>query len=129
MDEIRVDMHKYEQGFDPKEIPHLNEQREIIDTIHNYQEGKKEKQEQGREHEIGFEKNDNKKKNLALEKAPHLTEKSITDVLRSEIASVRTARLIGLVAHLAYWSVFGQFNKLPLDMYHRKQLFISIAKI
>ena len=30
---------------------------------------------------------------------------------------------------MAYWSVFGQFNRLPLDMYHRKQLFISIAKI
>ena len=64
-----------------------------------------------------------------MEKAPSLTEKAITDILRSEIANVRTARLIGLVAHLAYWSVFGQFNKLPLDMYHRKQLFISIAKI
>jgi len=61
-----------------------------------------------------------KKTNLALEKAPQLTEKSITDVLRHEIAHVRTARLIGLVAHLAYWSVFGQFNRLPLDMYHRK---------
>ena len=81
------------------------------------------------ETEINFKENDTKKKNLALEKAPHLTEKAIIDVLRTEIASVRTARLIGLIAHLAYWSVFGQFNKLPLDMYHRKQLFISIAKI
>ena len=33
------------------------------------------------------------------------------------------------MAHLAYWNVFGQFNKLPLDMYHRKQLFISISSI
>ena len=90
---------------------------------------KKEKEEANKHDEIGLEKVDTKKKNLALEKAPHLTEKSITEVLRSEIANIRTARLIGLVAHLAYWSVFGQFNKLPLDMYHRKQLFISIAKI
>ena len=33
------------------------------------------------------------------------------------------------MAHLAYWNVFGQFNRLPLDMYHRKQLFISIVNI
>jgi len=51
--------------------------------------------------------NEDKKKNLALEKAPQLTEKSITYILRKEIANVRTSRLIGLVAHLAYWSVFG----------------------
>ena len=37
--------------------------------------------------------------------------------------------MIGLVAHLTYWNVFGQYNKLPLDMYHRKQLFVSIAEI
>lgn len=58
-----------------------------------------------------------------------MSEKVISDILRIEIMHPRTARLIGLVAHLAYWSVFGQFNKLPLDMYHRKQLFISITKI
>ena len=78
---------------------------------------------------MGLETVEVKKRNLALEKAPSLNEKAITDVLRTEIANPRTARLIGLVAHLAYWSVFGHFNKLPLDMYHRKQLFISIAKI
>jgi hypothetical protein len=37
--------------------------------------------------------------------------------------------MIGLVAHLTYWNVFGQYNKLPLDIYHRKQLFVSIAEI
>ena len=61
-----------------------------------------------------------KKKNHALEKAPNLSETAITHVLRDLIANDRTARLIGLVAHLAYWNVFGHFNKLPLDMYHRK---------
>jgi hypothetical protein len=46
-----------------------------------------------------------------------------------ELREPETSRLIGLIAHLAYWNVFGQFNKLPLDIYHRKQLFISIAEI
>jgi len=39
-----------------------------------------------------------------------------TDLLQSE----QIAKMIGLVSHLTYWSVFGHFNKLPLDMYHRK---------
>jgi hypothetical protein len=30
------------------------------------------------------------------------------------------SKLIGLVAHLAYWNVFGHFNKMPLDLYHRR---------
>ena len=30
---------------------------------------------------------------------------------------------------MAYWSVFGHFNQLPLDMYHRKQLFITVAQL
>ena len=46
-----------------------------------------------------------------------------------EIKKVKTAKLIGLIAHLAYWNVFGHFNSLPLDMYHMKQMFISIQTI
>jgi hypothetical protein len=37
--------------------------------------------------------------------------------------------MIGLIAHFVYWAVFGHINKLPLDSYHRKQLFISISQI
>jgi hypothetical protein len=46
-----------------------------------------------------------------------------------EIQSEKTARLIGLTCHLVYWSVFGHINQLPLDSYHKKLLFISIAQI
>jgi hypothetical protein len=28
-----------------------------------------------------------------------------------------------------YWAIFGHLNNLPLDSYHRKQLFVSIAQI
>ena len=126
MDDIRADMHTYEDNFHVSIIPHIDDNNKIVDNIHNYLKGKEEKQD--------MHKNDDTfdeqavKKNLALEKAPKLTQKSIDEV-KQEISNPRTARLIGLVAHLAYWSVFGQFNRLPLDMYHRKQLFISIAKI
>lgn len=46
-----------------------------------------------------------------------------------EIQSEKIARLIGLVSHLVYWSVFGHLNQLPLDAYHKRLLFISIAQI
>jgi len=36
MDEIRADMHKYERNFDRNIFPHLNENKEIVDKLHNY---------------------------------------------------------------------------------------------
>ena len=45
-----------------------------------------------------------------------------------EIKSDRIARLTGLVSHFVYWCVFGHINQMPLDEYHLKQLFISIAQ-
>ena len=58
--------------------------------------------------------------NLALERAkPTLKEQNIESA-KNVLLQEHTSRLIGLVAHLAYWNVFGRYNKLPLDMYHRK---------
>jgi hypothetical protein len=37
--------------------------------------------------------------------------------------------MIGLIAHLVYWNVFGdRLNALPLDTYHKKLLFIQIVQ-
>lgn len=55
-----------------------------------------------------------------------LAQKHI-DLAFEEIKSERIARLAGLVGHFAYWCTFGQINQMPLDDYHLKQLFISIA--
>jgi len=30
---------------------------------------------------------------------------------------------------MAYWNVFGHFNKIPLDLYHRRQIFISYSTL
>ena len=68
------------------------------------------------------------KKNNALDAAkPTITAADIRtarQIIKNDIH-----KLIGLVAHLAYWNVFGHFNPMPLDLYHRKQLFISITQI
>ena len=48
-----------------------------------------------------------------------ITEKIIRKTYE-EIQSEAVAKLIGLSAHFAYWSVFGNFNKMPLDDYHMK---------
>ena len=69
------------------------------------------------------------KKNLAfVQGKPTLTEANI-ETTKNELTKESTAKLIGLVAHLAYWRVFGHFNDLPLDKYHQKQLFISITQV
>ena len=59
---------------------------------------------------------------------PKLTDLTITAAYE-EIQEQTTSKVIGLIAHLAYWNVFGHFNELPLDNYHMKQLFISISTI
>lgn len=46
-----------------------------------------------------------------------------------EIYSDRVARLIGLVAHFVYWTIFPHINTLPLDNYHLKQLYVQIAQV
>ena len=40
MEDIRADMHTYERGFDVDIIPHISENNQIIDNIHNYKKGK-----------------------------------------------------------------------------------------
>lgn len=47
----------------------------------------------------------------------------------TRINSPDVARLIGLVAHFTYWCIFGHINQVPLDEYHKRQLFISITQI
>ena len=59
---------------------------------------------------------------------PNLSNEDIEEA-QNEIIKESTAKLIGLIAHLTYWSVFGHLNPLPLDKYHMKQLFIQIAQI
>lgn len=62
---------------------------------------------------------------LALEqKKPSVKHENIEEIKR-ELRDERLARMIGLIAHLVYWNVFGdRLNPLPLDTYHKKLLFI-----
>ncbi len=47
----------------------------------------------------------------------------------AEITSSRMARLVGLVVHFVYWCVFGHFNQIPIDNYHKTLLFLTVQKI
>ena len=38
-------------------------------------------------------------------------------------------RLVGLVIHFVYWSIFGHFNQLPIDNYHKTKIFLTIQKM
>lgn len=126
-------MYSYAKKFPKEIIPHVNEAKEINDIIHNYQRLKPSTQNSFNKASDPDSKKmfdlEAQKVNTALSQAtPNLTEEVIQTAQR-EIQETSTSKLIGLIAHLAYWNVFGHFNKLPLDMYHRKQMFISIATI
>ena len=58
----------------------------------------------------------------------HKLSRKHIDLTFEEIKSERIARMTGLISHFVYWCVFGQINQMPLDEYHTKQLFISIAQ-
>lgn len=104
-------MQKYAKEFPVKKIPHLTEDNEINDEIHTF----KIRQEAS--------------KNIALDQGkPQLKFSDIQQAM-NEIQSPLMARLIGLLCHLTYWQVFGHINQLPIDMYHKKQLFVAIEQI
>lgn len=39
------------------------------------------------------------------------------------------AKFIGLIIHFIYWSVFANFNELPIDSYHKTLIFLTIQKV
>ena len=38
------------------------------------------------------------------------------------------AKLVGILAHFVYWSVFGGFNNLPIDDYHMEKMLKTILE-
>ena len=42
------------------------------------------------------------------------------------LKSDKIAKLIGILSHSVYWSVFGGFNKLSIDKYHMESMLKSI---
>lgn len=115
LEDIKLDLFRYTKEFKKECIPHISENNEIVDTIHNYPKAPKTPQ--------------NDKKSTAMEHARPTLKEADIETAKKEIQLEWTARMVGLLAHLTYWNTFGQFNKMPLDMYHRKQLFVSIAEI
>jgi len=65
---------------------------------------------------------------VRCENRPTLT-KDMIDKARREIKDPKFATLTGLIAHIAYWSVFGHLNKSPLDDTYKKVLFTETSKI
>lgn len=39
------------------------------------------------------------------------------------------AKLVGVITHFVYWSVFGDFNKMPIDSYHMECLFSTVMAL
>jgi hypothetical protein len=69
----------------------------------------------------------NKSSSANLHYTRHKLSKQHIELTFEEIKSERVARMTGLISHFVYWCVFGNINQMPLDEYHTKQLFISVA--
>ena len=46
----------------------------------------------------------------------------------SQLKSDSVAKLVGIMAHFVYWSVFGGFNELPIDSYHMEKMLRTILE-
>jgi len=53
------------------------------------------------------------KHSIAADKTDKV-ENSLDEIVKDDMA-----RLIGLVAHFAYWAVFGHAHSVPIDDYQR----------
>lgn len=56
-----------------------------------------------------------------------LTKSKVDDILKQFICE-DCATLIGIVCHVVYWAVFGNFNDLQLDSYHQQKLLVSLVQ-
>lgn len=125
-------MGTFAKQFPTDIIPHITDGKEINDRIHNYRRPKPSQALPAKGKAVANEGGldlEDKKQNIGLEQArPTLSAEDLRNA-RKMLKQPDISKLIGLVAHLAYWNVFGHFNKMPLDLYHRKQLFISITQI
>lgn len=129
--EIQKDLNKFVKGFPVDRIPHMTE--EEAKQVQNFTSPRKNK-------ERAEAKKSQTAKTPTKPLIPQKTDQVNLHFLKSvlteshiemtfdEIRSDRVAKLIGLCSHFVYWSVLGNFNSLPLDDYHMKQLFISMLQ-
>mmetsp|Transcript_26323 Transcript_26323/g.26239 ORF Transcript_26323/g.26239 Transcript_26323/m.26239 type:complete len:315 (+) Transcript_26323:892-1836(+) len=61
-------------------------------------------------------------------RSPRSPNKMITKAL-DQIRHQKFCKLTGLICHIAYWAIFGQYNKIPLDESFKQILFVEVSKI
>jgi len=137
--QIESDLHIYEKEFPFHLIPHIKKvlnKTEINDCIHYYFKPKNRSDSPGShkasshaQDDYNFATKEKKKDNLALVQGKPTLNEADLELTGNELTRESTAKLIGLVAQLGYWKVFGHFNELLIDKYHLKQIFIGITQI
>jgi hypothetical protein len=121
VEEIKTDLQKFVKDFPLDIIPHMTEQEFLYGN--RFIKGNIDKIHTGEYKYI--EKPENSQKSVHYSR--HKLSRQHIDLTFTEIKSDRIARMIGLISHFVYWSVFGHISSSSLDDYHTKQLFISIA--
>ena len=99
IEEIILDLNKIKRGY-IFTIPHIDGER-VIDQIHKFERKSYEK--------------------------PTLTRKNL-DTALLELENKEYGSMVGLVAHLVYWIVFGHVNACEIDVNELKKMF-SIVQL
>ena len=143
MDDLIASLRRYTKDFPKKFIPHVTENENINDLIHkstfkSFEGGaslKEMKQnlnaltnEGGEKIVGGTGKNLPQMEDTTRVFKPNIHIDDIKEVLDC-INSEKMARLIGLILHFVYWHVFGHFNQIPIDDFHKQDLFWKIQKV
>lgn len=131
VDEIAEDLKKFAEHFPYDLIPHVMENNEINDVIHNYrgtvQASMQKEQRRAMMMDRIVPPKELVTKNIKLtveQKKPSVRHEDL-EAVKEDLREEKLARMIGLIAHLVYWNVFGdRLNALKLDSYHKKLLFI-----
>ena len=56
-----------------------------------------------------------------------LDRHKILEIL-NQLKSQNLSKLIGVISHFVYWSVFDGFNEMSLDHFHEKSLLITLLQ-
>jgi len=134
LDEIQEDLRRFVDRFPWDIVPHITENNEVNDIIHNYkgtiQAAVKKEQRRVQMIDKAIPPSEVMEMNQKIsidQKKPPARADDLVDI-KLDLREEKMARMIGLVCHLVYWNLYGdRLNKLPLDAYHKRLLFIQIS--
>lgn len=131
IEEIIIDLQKIVRGFPVESIPHTVGEM-VVDKVHNFNRIEKSITKIPKEtiatlfpnNPAIIKKFESSAIKSQMVNKPNLIAKPLLsrDDIKAalfEIDSENFARFVGIMAHLIYWTLFGDINQVPLDELHK----------